>query len=134
MEDLIDGIMERRQTRYRQGNYIRYSFNAYVSADRRAYSFEQLSDRRKLLAGIGFETSLRKYNEAEQRKLMTPQLRQRIMKRDNYTCQICGKYMPDGVGLQIDHIIPVSKGGKTVASNLRVLCSKCNGWKGNKFD
>ena len=48
------------------------------------------------------------------------------------TCQNCGKYMPDGVGLQIDHIIPISKGGKTVASNLQVLCSKCNGRKGNR--
>ncbi|WP_108775598.1 HNH endonuclease [Lactimicrobium massiliense] len=126
--------MKRRQTRYRQRNYMRSSYNVYTSTDRRAYSFDQLADRRRLLAGIGFETSLRRYNEAEQRKLMTPQLRQYIMRRDNYTCQICGKYMPDGVGLQIDHIIPVSKGGKTVPSNLRVLCSKCNGRKGNKLD
>ena len=35
--------------------------------------------------------------------------------------------MSDEVGLQIDHIIPVSEGGKTVPSNLQVLCSKCNG-------
>lgn len=53
------------------------------------------------------------------------------MRRDNYTCQICGKYMPDEVGLHIDHIIPVSKGGKSIASNLQVLCSKCNGHKSN---
>lgn len=60
---------------------------------------------------------------------MTKELRRQIMIRDDYTCQICGKYMPDEVGLQIDHIIPVSKGGKTIPSNLQTLCSKCNGKK-----
>lgn len=63
---------------------------------------------------------------------MTPELRDEIKKRDNYTCQICGKYMPDEIGLQIDHIKPVSKGGKTIKSNLRVLCDKCNLRKSNK--
>ena len=37
------------------------------------------------------------------------------------------------IGLHIDHIIPVSKGGKTVESNLQVLCSKCNGRKSSKL-
>ena len=50
--------------------------------------------------------------------------------RDNYTCQICGKHMPDEVGLHIDHIISIKNGGKSTPSNLRVLCSKCNGKKG----
>ena len=63
---------------------------------------------------------------------MTKQLREQIARRDNYTCQICGKYMPDGVGLHVDHIVPVAKGGKTVPSNLQVLCSKCNGRKGTR--
>lgn len=65
---------------------------------------------------------------------MTKELRKQIMERDNYTCQICGKYMPDEVGLQIDHIIPVAKGGKTILSNLRVLCDKCNRKKGAKYN
>ena len=63
---------------------------------------------------------------------MTKELRQQIIDRDKYTCQLCGKYMPDEVGLHIDHIVSISKGGKTVPSNLQVLCSKCNGSKSNK--
>lgn len=63
---------------------------------------------------------------------MTKELRKEIMERDNYTCGICGKYMPDEVGLHIDHIVPVAKGGKTVRSNLQVLCSKCNGRKSDR--
>lgn len=87
-----------------------------------------------MLRSINYETTLNKYHSKNQRKLMTPALRQAVMTRDNYTCQICGKYMPDGVGLQIDHIVPVSKGGKSVMSNLQVLCSKCNGQKKNKIN
>lgn len=97
------------------------------------FYYEDLKQRYKELEKINFECTLREYNSKEQRKLMTPKLRKEIMVRDNYTCQICGKYMPDEVGLQIDHIIPINKGGKSVKSNLQVLCSKCNGSKSNKI-
>lgn len=99
-----------------------------------AVSFAWLEERHEKLAKIGFETTLRKFHSKNQRRLMNKDLRNRIKERDAYTCQMCGKYMPDEVGLQIDHIIPVSKGGKSVESNLRVLCSKCNGRKGAKYD
>ena len=84
------------------------------------------------LREINYETTRKKYEETNQRKLMTPELRQRIKDRDNYICQLCGKEMFDEVGLQIDHIVPISKGGKSVESNLRVLCDKCNSRKGAK--
>lgn len=86
-----------------------------------------------MLRDIGFQCTLNEYHSKNQRKLMTKELRKRIMIRDNYTCQMCGKYMPDEVGLHIDHIVPVSKGGKTIESNLQVLCSKCNGRKSNNL-
>lgn len=67
-----------------------------------------------------------------ERSKMTKALREQIMERDNYTCQICGRYMPDGFGLHIDHIVPISKGGRSVPENLQVLCAKCNLSKSNK--
>lgn len=91
-----------------------------------------MEDRNKKLADINFECTLSEYQSKGQRKLMTKALRDKIKIRDNYTCQICGKYMTDEVGLQIDHIIPISKGGKSIESNLQVLCSKCNGSKSDK--
>ena len=42
--------------------------------------------------------------------------------------------MPDEVVLHIDHIVPVINGGKSVESNLRVLCDKCNLKKGRRND
>lgn len=124
----------RAQTRYRQVNYIKTSYKVDVEAACFSYAYEDIENRNRQLADIGFECTLRQYHEKNQRKMATRKLREEIMERDNYTCQICGKYMPEEIGLQIDHIIPVSKGGKTVRSNLRVLCSKCNGSKSNKIE
>lgn len=125
-------ITVRDQTRYRQRNYQRTSYKVSVPDGEWAVDLGWLKSRRGALADIGFETTLRKYHSKRQRSLMNPELRRQIAERDNYTCQMCGKYMPDGVGLHIDHIVPVSKGGKTVPSNLQVLCSKCNGSKSNR--
>lgn len=120
----------REQTRYRQRNYVKTSYKVSVDDSVMAVSWDWVVNRRNRLAAINDEATLRDYHARNQRKLMTKQLREQIARRDNYTCQMCGKYMPDGVGLHIDHIVPVARGGKTVPSNLQVLCSKCNGRKG----
>jgi len=60
-------------------------------------------------------------------------LRYMILTRDKYTCRSCGAspVKDSTVSLEIDHIIPWSKGGRTELSNLQVLCSKCNSGKAN---
>ena len=71
----------------------------------------------------------------EQRTLMTKKLRELIKTRDNFTCCNCGnsiQYEPNLL-LEIDHIIPVSKGGTTTEENLQTLCWKCNRAKSNKL-
>lgn len=123
----------RQRTKYKQRDYVRYPYIDEVSDRTFSMPYSSIVKRQKALEKIGYETTIRKYKMSNQRKLMTKKLREEIMERDNYTCQICGKYMPDRIGLQIDHIVPVSKGGKTVPSNLRVLCSRCNGHKGNRM-
>lgn len=122
----------REQTRYRQTNYVRTPYKVAVMEQQAQVSLDWLLDRCRQLEETNFEATLKDWNCKQQRKLMTSKLRKKIAERDNYTCQICGKYMPDGVGLHIDHIVPVVKGGKTVESNLQVLCSKCNGRKGGR--
>lgn len=70
-----------------------------------------------------------------QRSKMTSSLREYIKKRDHYTCQICGDniYKNPDIILEVDHIIPVSKGGETVEYNLQTLCRTCNRRKSNKM-
>lgn len=69
-----------------------------------------------------------------ERALLTDSLRYDILRRDGFRCQICGATAKDGVKLHIDHIIPVSKGGKTEPQNLRTLCDRCNFGKRDKIE
>lgn len=68
-----------------------------------------------------------------QRKPIKPSVRFQILKRDNYRCQMCGVTAKDGATLEIDHIIPVSKGGTNDADNLQVLCRDCNAGKSDQW-
>ncbi len=71
----------------------------------------------------------------EQRSLMTRKLREFIKNRDNFTCCTCGNstHAEPNLLLEIDHIIPVAKGGCTVETNLQTLCWKCNRSKSDKI-
>lgn len=70
-----------------------------------------------------------------QRSLMTKKLREYIKRRDNYTCQCCGAStaQQDLLLLEVDHIIPVAKGGLSTEDNLQTLCWKCNRTKSDKI-
>lgn len=70
----------------------------------------------------------------QERKIMNDDIRYNVLKRDNYSCQICGATAKDGAKLHVDHIIPVSKGGKTVMNNLQTLCERCNIGKSDKTE
>lgn len=80
----------------------------------------------------------RENSESERKRMerskMTPSLRYDVLKRDHFRCQICGASQTDGVKLHVDHIVPVSKGGKTELSNLRTLCDMCNLGKSDKIE
>lgn len=60
-------------------------------------------------------------------------VRDAVMERDKNVCQCCGADLSNGIGIQIDHIYPIAKGGRTCLSNLRLLCDKCNNKKSDNF-
>lgn len=55
----------------------------------------------------------------------------RILRRDRYKCAYCGIDGKDAE-LQIDHIVPVAKGGSHHIGNLITSCRSCNQSKGIK--
>lgn len=66
-----------------------------------------------------------------ERKPISKRMRFDVLKRDAFTCQYCGKMPPDTT-LHIDHIKPVSKGGKNTLINLVTSCIDCNLGKSDK--
>ena len=75
-----------------------------------------------------------KSSQKNKRRQISGKTRQNVLMRDNYTCQICGATVKDGAKLEIDHCIPVSKGGTNDENNLQVLCQQCNREKHNRTD
>lgn len=110
---------------------------SYISPAGRSIRTLDIDITSSILLGIRSEIYAKMSKEEHgktQRAAMTNELRESIKKRDNYTCCMCGNsiFKEPNLLLEVDHIIPVSKGGKTEASNLQTLCWRCNRKKGNK--
>jgi Restriction endonuclease len=61
------------------------------------------------------------------------QIKMRVVRRDNYTCQRCGKHLQDDE-VEFDHIIPHAKGGSCEEYNIRLTCYDCNRDKSDVFE
>lgn len=128
-------ILEKPQTDvevYCKATYTSPAGRKYYSMDQ-SYSFSQLNDFYNCAIQLKKERDVRQHQIKVERAKMTDSLRYDILRRDGFRCQICGSSAQDGVKLHVDHIIPVSRGGLTVPSNLRTLCDRCNMGKSDKM-
>lgn len=118
--------------------FPKYIFKYISSGGNASTECDVIMDIDNLNRFILFLSEKIKFNKsiAGQRALMTSKLRQRIKERDGFTCKQCGASVQKepNLLLEIDHIIPVSKGGLTTEDNLQTLCWRCNRKKGNKID
>lgn len=71
-------------------------------------------------------------SHSQERGRMTKSIRYDVMKRDNFKCKLCGANGGESA-LEIDHIVPIAKGGKTEMDNLQTLCKECNKGKRDKY-
>ena len=58
--------------------------------------------------------------------------RDNLFERDDYRCQYCGNHF-DVVHLNMDHVIPRDRGGRTSWENIVTSCIKCNSRKANRL-
>lgn len=110
-EGSTKGKVVRRQinNKYRSSDHGRQKINEYK---RKQHQIDKQWNN--------FRRRCRKYGAQ-------PELYQLIMVRDR-CCQYCWIHED----LTIDHIVPISKGGKSIEDNLQVLCRSCNASKGNR--
>jgi len=70
-----------------------------------------------------------KDKDKENRSPISSKLRFEVFKRDKFVCQYCGACGPR-TELEIDHVIPVARGGTDDIDNLKTSCFRCNRGKG----
>lgn len=79
------------------------------------------------------------------RKQIKSHERKWLIEKFNYTCQICNivfdkpinyngikTIIQNDIWIEIDHIVPISKGGDDTLNNKQILCNVCNSKKYNK--
>jgi len=114
-----------------------YTFQYVSAGGNSSYKREIKLNIENLNKFVAYLNELVKFRKSVkgQRALMTSKLREEIKIRDNYTCKSCELSInkEKNLLLEIDHIIPLSKGGITSKNNLQTLCWRCNRSKGSKI-
>lgn len=117
--------------------YPRYIFSYTSSGGNSGLSYTLELSIPTLRNFINWLDASIKYKKSAQyqRIIMTQEFRTKIKERDNFSCKKCGVNVESEptLLLEIDHIIPISKGGMSVEENLQCLCWKCNRSKGSKI-
>lgn len=117
--------------------FPKYTFNYVSPGGNSAISCDIQLDIENLEKFISYLSGIIKFKKsiAGQRSLMTSALREKIKKRDEYKCRNCGASIEQepNLLLEIDHILPLAKGGITTEDNLQTLCWRCNRKKGSKI-
>ena len=105
---------------------------AIVDTMRKLYPISQIR-----LEYLRFDTQLMQNPdihgvEYQQGTLQGWQLRHYVLHRDGWQCRYCHKPATEKNKLELDHVVPVSRGGPSVVGNLVAACRRCNRKKGNQ--
>jgi 5-methylcytosine-specific restriction endonuclease McrA len=113
------------------------SFRMFDAAAWLQFSEEELpSDREDYVQTVRLRIRvpkvllLRSYDQLPVREVQFN--RENLFERDGYRCQYCGQHF-EATQLNMDHVIPRDRGGRTSWENIVTSCIKCNSRKANRL-
>ncbi|MDO4562874.1 MAG: DEAD/DEAH box helicase family protein [Clostridia bacterium] len=101
-----------------------------------SHSSDLCEDENNVKYGTKALEDLPLYEIGKINPMLEKQLRDQVFENarnenGEYKCACCGKTDRSRVYFQVDHIVPMNRGGKSVVENLQILCRQCNGMKGD---
>lgn len=79
------------------------------------------------LAYKGVTGQMPKYNGFKKKRKLSESKKKQVAANQKWTCNDCKRILP--ASYEIDHIIPLYKGGGNEINNLQALCRNCHGNK-----
>lgn len=70
-------------------------------------------------------------HRARASRIIPGSMRYTVLKNAKNRCELCGIHK-DEKALDVDHIVPINKGGPNVIENMQALCYTCNSQKGDR--
>ena len=110
---------EKNREKYREQS------RAYHEANRDKHREQMRAYQRNNLEAFAVRNANRQAHKAKAEGSFTLQEWQDLCAYYRYTCLRCGRQEPD-IELTVDHVVPLSRGGRNSIENLQPLCRACN--------
>jgi 5-methylcytosine-specific restriction endonuclease McrA len=110
------------------GRYETFGFGGWLEKSTRA-SADNAIHTVSLSIEVPMVVRLKECGRLPQRKVALT--RKNVLMRDNHRCQYCGRRLPPSQ-LSLDHVIPLSRGGRESWTNIVCACFECNSRKGGR--
>ncbi|MCX6707779.1 MAG: DUF262 domain-containing protein, partial [Candidatus Woesearchaeota archaeon] len=117
----LEMIREKRQEIFQDIQKMYEKINNVQETENEDIYFEMLSSLRD------------KYDLDKRKVILNDDAKKQLLENQNNICPICASSLFLGENIEVDHIKPISKGGKDDISNLQMVHADCNKRKGSKM-